>query len=284
MVSPLSDPIDRIDMRTHSQFSLLKDANNEWQVKADKQTFQADAQLVQLLMQVFTNVPVEIEKPVVADFASYGFMSNSLQYTLRGGKAGTNIIAQLEFGARTNGHVYERRVDEPALNSIPESLFERLPSQPWQLRDRNIWVFTTNDVVKITVHQQGAVRKHIRDPQGNWTFAPGSRGTINQFSLEETLYRLGQLKAVYWSAVGKDNLERFGFKEAAFQITLEIKNGSKNQTLNIQFGKRSPYLHPYAMVERDGETLVFEFPVDLYSSGIREDLMIPSSLREFHKE
>lgn len=283
MISSLSDTIDSIEIHGDTRFALVRDSEDHWTVKGEK-SFPADAQLVRGIMEVFTNVEVEIEKPVVADFASYGFSSNALQYTIKGGGSATNIIGQIEFGSNVNGKVFERRVDEPSLNSIPAPLFERLPKATWQLRDRAIWNFASNDVIRITVHQKGSVRKYLRDPQSNWTFAPGSRGTINAFSLEETLYRLGHLRAVYWSGIGADNLERFGFKETDFRITLEVKNGSKMESYNIQFGKASPYLHPYAMIERDGERLVFEFPVDLYSNGIWEDLSIPPALREYHKE
>jgi len=284
MVSALSPEIHTIEVHGKEPFAITQSTNGGWTV-CTTNLFPADAQLMKGLIEVFTNFEVTIEQPVVADFGTYGFVPPALQYTLRSSAGKSNIIAQLEFGSFQNGKVYERRTDEPSLNSIPSNLYERLPQAAWQLRDRGIWNFASNDVVNITVRQKGSIRKYVRDPDWNWTFAPGSHGSINSFSLDETLYRLGQLRAIYWSGVGDKDLDRFGFKETAHQIILTVRRGTnQTETLTIDFGKPSPYLHPYATIVRGGERLIFEFPVDLYSNGIQADLTIPPALRQSHKE
>ncbi len=64
----------------------------------------------------------------------------------------------------------------------------------WQLRDRRIWNFDSSNVVSVTIHQEGATRKYLRDPEGEWTFAPGYQGPpfINSFSTEEGIHRIGK--------------------------------------------------------------------------------------------
>ena len=149
-----------------------------------------------------------------------------------------------------------------------------LPQASWQLRDRRIWNFESKDVRSVTIRQHGAVRKLIRDPNNDWTIAPGSTGLINPFYLEETLHRLGQLKAIYWDGRGEDPGDRFGFREADYSVSLEVKTGGEIRNYEIRFGRRSPYTHPYTAVELDGEWMIFEFPVDVYANFVLHDLVI----------
>jgi hypothetical protein len=85
------------------------------------------------------------------------------------------------------------------------------------------------------------------------------------------------LRAVYWSGVG-DN-RNFGFAQADFNLALEVKQGGKTETYSIEFGGRSPYTYPYASVLRNGQRLIFEFPVDLYENFVEPHMTIPAALR-----
>jgi len=64
-----------------------------------------------------------------------------------------------------------------------------------------------------------------------------------------------------------------------FSLSLEIKKGSQFVTNSIEFGSRSPYLHPYASVVKEGQRLIFEFPADLYENFVEPDMTIPAALR-----
>jgi hypothetical protein len=156
-----------------------------------------------------------------------------------------------------------------------------LPRAAWQLRDRRIWTFDSSNVVSLTVHQLGATRKYLRDPEGEWTFAPGYHGPpgVNWPSLEEGVHRLGELTAVYWSGAGDAPGQDFGFAKTDFGLSLEIKRGGKTEICAIEFGGRSPYTNPYALVVRDGQRLLFEFPADLYENFVEHDMTIPAALR-----
>jgi len=233
----------------------------------------------------FTNIQTQIEKTVATDFADYGLTHPLLQYTLQadGGAAGSSntVIARIEFGASKSGRIFERRPDESFVNLISPDDFNRLPRAAWQLRDRRIWSFTSSNVLSLTVHQLGVTRRYLRDPEGEWTFAPGYHGPpgVNWPSLEEGVHRLGELSAVYWSGVGDAPEQEFGFAAMDFGLSLEVKRGDKTETCSIEFGGRSPYSYPYASVVRNGQRLIFEFPADLYDNFVERDMTIPAALR-----
>lgn len=286
LISCPADQIDSIEVHGQDQFTLRR-VDGSWQVyPGGAAPFPADAGLMRFLVDTFTNTQTEVEQTVVAAFENYGLSQPAVVYTLRGiSTVGqTNLLAQIELGTNKEGRAFERRTDETSVNNISGDLFRYLPKASWQLRDRRVWNFESNDVMKITVRQAGSTRKMMRDLNGEWTFVPGSKGQISPDTLEYTLHRLGRLTAYFWDDVGDANLEQYGFRETDYSIELEVKRLSGTEKLKLDFGKRSPYLQPYAMVMLDGRRWIFEFPAELYEGGVQLDLTIPPALREAHRD
>jgi len=272
--------VESITVAGEDYFELRKQTNGQWMVKAGQKQFSADAPLMEYWLAGLTNVPTEIVKTVVTEFSEYGLNHPALRYTIRfAPEAGPQAEARLEFGTNQAGKVFERRLGEDAVNTINSEDFAALPRVSWQLRDRQVWNFASSNVVSVTDHQNGGSNKLLRDPDGNWTYAPGfnNQVPINSPATEECVFRMGRLRAIYWDAVGDQNLERFGFGKTNHEVEFAVKHGATNQIFSIRFGIRSPYLHPYATVVRDGERLVFEFPADLYESLVEPNLPVFSA-------
>ncbi|HZM03983.1 MAG TPA: DUF4340 domain-containing protein, partial [Candidatus Saccharimonadales bacterium] len=278
LLSRSLESIRAISVQGDGAFTVEKQTNGHWQVRGTV-PFPTDEVLMRDWLASFTNIEAQIEKTVATDFADYGLAHPLLQYTVIA--AQNEVMAQIEFGTNSAGKIFERRTDESFVNAIPAGDFDRLPSAAWQLRDRHIWSFDSSNVVSLTIHQLGGTRKYLRDPEGDWTFAPGYHGPpfVNWPALEEGVHRLGELKAIYWSGLGETNLKQFGFSQVDFSLSLEIKKGSQFVTNSIEFGSRSPYLHPYASVVKEGQRLIFEFPADLYENFVEPDMTIPAALR-----
>jgi hypothetical protein len=284
----ISGSLERIGMITvegddDHPFSVQKQSDGHWEVH-EETTYPADAGLMHDWLAAFTNVQTHIEKTVATDFEQYGLAPHpALRYTLLAGPNSSNVIAQIDFGANA-GRIFERRPDESFVNLIAPDDYASLPRLAWQLRDRHIWSFDSSNVVSLTVHQQGATRKYLRDPDGGWTFAPGYHAPpeVNWPALEEGVFRMGKLQANYWSGVGDAHWKEFGFDTADFNLTFEIRRGDKTELDSIDFGGRSPLSYPYASIVRDGRRLFFEFPVDLYDNFVDHDMTIPAALR-YHR-
>ena len=283
MFSLPASQIESIDVTGSEHFGVRRAPLGLWEVSTTNQTFPADAVFMQEWLAGLTNVELAIEKMVVADWTPYGLATPQVVYKLQGAGGGSNrLLAQIDFGASAAGGTFERREDESSANVIPSAEYDRLPRVSWQLRDRGIWSFAGSNVVSVAIHYLGGDRKYLRDPLGEWTFAPGYHGPPfpNWPQLEETLYRLGRLRAVYWDGIGDDPTDQFGIRAADHKVTLEVKDGAQTRTLQIEFGRRSPYLHPYAAVVEDGQRLIFEFPVDLFDNFVVPSLTLPAALRQ----
>src|ERR1019366_5447748 len=60
-------------------------------------------------------------------------------------------IAQIDFGAEKDGKVYTRVAGDNWVYASSAELVDRLPKRAYQLWDRRLWQFTTNDVNSLAV-------------------------------------------------------------------------------------------------------------------------------------
>jgi hypothetical protein len=280
LLATWTTPVAVVDMRGQDSFSLQQQTNGAWRVLP--QGFPADAGLVRDLLSALGALQiVEFTKDVAIapDLPTYGLASPVRQYILKSTTASswgsTNaIVAELSFGTNQADKVFARRADEPGfVYAVKLGDFQRLPSAGWQMRERRIWILSTNDVAGATMRQQARIRKIVRNGPHNWSLALGSQGTLEDLAVEETVSGLCQLTAAAWVAHGAPDRARFGLTDNDLQITLELKNGDK---VSVELGSEAPGNVPYAAITLDGEPWVFECPVWLYVYAQRF-LAVPSN-------
>ncbi len=275
LITLAAGTVGKIQARGDAQFAVQRLTNDTWRV-TEPEDLAADTGLVREFIAALASLQItEFVKDVVTDldFPTYGLASPARNYILLAGDtnnaaATTNsTIAQLNFGAIRDNGIFVRRTDENSVYAVKLADYKRLPTAGWQLRDRRIWNFTTNEVTRITIHQDGKTRQINRDGPSQWSLATGSQGIINDFAIEETVFRLGELTAAAWVDRGDQNLERYGFSKNStnsYQLAIEIRKGDKPQTLNLEFGGMAPSQFPYAAVTLDGQRYIFEFPWLIY--------------------
>ncbi|MBI3851263.1 MAG: DUF4340 domain-containing protein [Verrucomicrobia bacterium] len=286
LVSLTAGSVRVVEARGNGSFTVQRQTNDTWRLTAPE-VLPADAGLVRELLADLSGLQItEFTKDVVTelDFTNYGLASPARQYILKSGEVSevagaTNaVIAQLDFGAVRDDKIYVRRSDESSVYAVKTRDYVRLPAAGWQLRDRHIWSFATNEVTRVTIRENGQVRQLLRNSSSQWSLAPGSQGIIDDvtmYAFEETLYRLGELTAAAWVDRGDQNRTRYGFSEKSLQIAIDVKNDDKLQTLTVEFGALAPSKFPYAAVTLDGQRWTFEFPWLLYQQ-ILLHLTIPS--------
>jgi hypothetical protein len=254
-----------IDVLAQDNFRLEQQTNGDWRIQP--QNLPADAGLTKDLLAALNSLRVIqfIDAVIEPDLPGYGLATPARRYTLR--SAPTNlpagitnlIIADLSFGTNLAGQAFARRADESFVYGVTTNDYLRLPAASWQLRERQIWNLSTNDVDRVIIRQQGKVRQLKRNGPHNWSLV--TPGTINDLAVEETVKSICQLAASSWVARGEQSRAQFGFTDKGHQITLELKNGEK---LTVEFGGMAPSGNPYAAVTLDGTLWFFEFPAGLY--------------------
>jgi hypothetical protein len=270
--------IHQIAFQGEDQFIVRRETNNDWRVTT--QGFSADPEIINELLTALVEIQFNIENDVVTDFAPFGLVTPLLDLEVHGTL--TNVINHsedaaieyLRFGTNETERVFFRRNEEGRVHSIHHQEFELFPRASWQLRNRQIWDFAVSNVVSVTIYQQGKSRKILRTAENEWSIAPGSQGLVNPFSIEEAVHRLGQLRAVFWTARSNEKNGRFGFAEADHRIDVEIRKNGQAETVSVELGGFSPFRQPYAAVALSGQRTIFEFPLALYLEFVRKDLSI----------
>jgi hypothetical protein len=259
--------------------SIRRQFNGAW-VVLDAQATLADGDMMKQCLDRLGRLEGNVEKDVVTDFAPYGLEPVARRYYLKNtvtnsaGQITNRILAQLDVGARRGDVVFARGTEDKTAYAVPVSQIAGLPRAAWQLRDRRVWSFTTNQVTRLAVTHNGYTRQMVRNANGGWALAPGSEGVIVSEAIEEALYRLGDLRAAMWVAPRDEQRSVFGFGDNGYKLTIDLKNGDKPQTLTLEFGGQAPSRYPYAMTAVDGQNWIFEFPLQLYLE-LRRDLSNP---------
>jgi hypothetical protein len=258
-------PVDQIELAGGEPFTVQRAASNSWRIV--QSPLPVDAGLMGDLITTLGNLTIEQFKDSITepDLPRYGLAEPIRQVIVSSlatnGVGLTNLVlAALSFGT-TNGQYYARRADENPVYAIRAADFQKLPTAPWQLRERRIWNFSEHDAVRLVVQQKDQRRELRRVGTNSWALAPGSQGIINAFAVEETVHRFGELAATAWVGRGDGQRERFGCATNGLALTFELKNGVKHL---VEFGGVSPEQYPYAAVTLEGECWVFEFPIALH--------------------
>jgi len=266
----LTDPVDAVEVRSETPFSLEQQEGDQWRVLPAG--FSADPDLVRELLGTLSGLQIaQFVKDVVTepDLPAYGLAAPLRQFVLKtsvtnaAGLKTNVVLADLHFGVSTNqtDRVYVRRTDESFVYAITTADFLRLPAAPWQLRERRLWDFQVTNVASVVIRQDGRTRKILHRGAHDWSLAPGSQGVINDLAIEETVRALARASAAVWVACGEEYRARYGFTTNSHQITLELKTGA---TATIEFGGEAPSQYQYAAVTLDGQLWICEFPRLLY--------------------
>lgn len=263
------DEVEVMEVLGPDGFGVRRQTNGTW-TTTDAKSWPVDTGLVRDWMDRLSRLQGTVEKDVVTDFTPYGLVTPERQIVLRRlappaeGTSTNLVLAQLDLGAAQDGKVFARRPEDTSAYSVSLDALATLPNADWQLRDRRVFRFTTNQVASLTIRHNGYERKLLRTPAGLWSLAPGSQGMINTFAVEEMVFRLGELRANAWVDRGETNRARHGFTDTGYRLTVELKDGDEPVTRILEFGRQVPSVGPLALTLLDDETWIFEFPVALY--------------------
>ncbi len=264
----LTERPDGIEIRMDETngFTLQREGSEVWRVLPDD--YLADTALMREFLTTLTNLQAaQIEREIAGEAAlpEYGLAPPGARYILRtsgiteSGTITNRVIAEIHFGIK-DGKVFARRANEGFVFAMNAEDMNRLPFHRLQLRDRRVWRFSETNVARLIIRQGGRTRELIRRGPQNWVPGPGWEGImdpVRSAAVEETVHRIGDLEAAVWVQRGTDNIEAYGFTEKDYAVTVELQNGEKR---TVEFGHDAPSQFPFARVNLDGETWVFEFP------------------------
>jgi hypothetical protein len=172
----------------------------------------------------------------------------------------TNILfSEINFGSNLVDRIYARRSDETPVYVVPLAPLVEMPHQAFRMRDRQLWSFSTNDVVRITLSGPAGTNSATHSNAG-WATDPVANAAI-----EEAAFRLSTLSVVRWVAKGEEALKAAAITPGSQVLDVELRRPAGNEIRRIQFGKQAPQHNVYARVPNSSsDPLIFEFPGEIY--------------------
>lgn len=277
LASIVPESIERIEITVRSSFALERTAGDAWRIS---EPFEAPADQ-EAVGRIFENLArmriVEFKKDDVDDFSGYGLDPAHRSYTFYSetSSAKSDVdqpLVRIDFStnrvdsARLDT-VFSRRSGERSVYSIPYGDVLRLPLAPYELRDKQVWEFEAGQITSVTVLHQGKTRQFVRNSQNQW-----SDDFIVDERIEETLHRLGSVRAESWKAKGKDKLALYGIREDSYRISLEFVDQRSPRVLSFG-GSAGEGLYAAVVLEEE-EPVIFVFPIVL-SAMVKRDFSVP---------
>jgi len=259
----------RIEIHAAENFTLQRQTNGGWRV-VEPTDFPADPGLVAMFFKRLNSMQiVDVVKEVATDpdYSASGLAPPGGRYAFKrfDSAANTNVpLGEIDFGSAQGNKVLARRPDENCIYAVRLDEALELPQHAFELHDRRIWQFATNQVTSLTVSISTNTWKLVRTGDGQWKLSAESQGIVNPFALDEASHWLGLLWSRAWVIPANGDLSQFGFDEARHKLTIEINNGDKTQTFSVQFGKPSPTGGPFALTQLECGPTVFEFPIEVF--------------------
>jgi hypothetical protein len=263
--------ISEIELRGPEPFLLQRLTNGAWQVTGTNGCAADLALVADLLNNLATLEVAQFVKDVVTPLGltNYGLATPVQQVALRGlltptpGVTTNALLAELNFGARLGDLVFARRSDEDAVYGVKLRDFLRLPVAAWQLRDRRVFHFTTNDVASVRARLAERAWDLVRVGPNQWSVPTNAPAGLNDLALDEVLHQLGSLTCAGWVGCGPQAAAHYDIAQASPALTIELKSGER---LQLQFGGLSPRQFPCATATVEGQLRVFEVPWTVFQT------------------
>ncbi len=258
--------LDRISVQSVEKFVLQRQMDGKWSI-GDKDPILADSELINsFLRTILTMRILDIAKevPTDADLQALGLQVPRISYSFYEevpNKAGitTNILySEVGFGTNLADRIYVRRSDETPVYVTELAPLLELPHYAVQMRDRQVWSFSTNDAVRVTLSSAGGTNSATRSGTG-WT-----SDALASAAIQEAVFRLSQLKVMRWVSKGAEAKKMAGITPESSVLEVELQPSTGLKVLRILFGKEAPRHNIYGMEPTEGEPLIFEFPGEIY--------------------
>lgn len=239
-----ADRIQRIRLsfrdESYQSLTLAKNANGIWQLTAP---LTADADIPKVNEMLKNLLEKKVKQTLEAeDYAQYGLQPPNIRIELwTGGEAPARTFL---IGDKTvNYSVYTKEQSESHIFLIESSALDDFTKSPSDLRDRDVFNFSTDSVT--TLHLQVANQPEIHcerqtvldnDTTGNpakWKMIQPVAAQADARAVEEVVEALAGLKAVVFEADGEYDPANYGLAQPKVTVAIQFTADVPRQELQI---------------------------------------------------
>ncbi|MCZ6679405.1 MAG: DUF4340 domain-containing protein [Candidatus Poribacteria bacterium] len=251
------DKIRRIGLsfkdESYQPMTLAKDADGQWQLTAP---FAADADPAKIDEMLQNLLEKRVKRTLEAtDLAQYGLRPPNIQmklWTEAESPAKTFFIGNKTI----NYSVYTQEKSEAHIFLIESSALDDFTKSPSDLRDRNVFKFSPDEVAKFSLQVAGQPEIRCqRMEAGHWEMVQPVAAKADLGEMEAALAVLDTLKVAVFEADGQIEPARYGLDspritvaiQLADERTQELQIGGEAATTGRIYAKRSEVPSVYAV-------------------------------------
>jgi len=225
----------------------------------------ADNKTVEWLLKQLEETQIaESVKDIVLDFGEYGLKKPFQEINV----ATEDLLNQkVLFGNENeNGMVFVRYGDESSVSCVTVKDAFKFPTEAFQLSERQITSFTTNDFAQIQFSDAKKTFTIERGLSGKYSIS-GSQQVISEevlIVLDELIYRLGELRAESWIYLSEKLPPDFEFEKSPRTLEIQYLVKGNVKTCKLHLTDKRVDGMPIGATQIDGKMWVFKFPPVTY--------------------
>ena len=222
-----SSEVQRIEVDAKGKrWTIVKNPEGAWDLVLPP-AVRADRIVVEGIVSRLQNATMQsVAAEDKKSLGKYGFSAPELTVKV----SGPGVTQTLVLGKKENERYY-------AMNSALEPVFTLDSNFPTEfkkeagdLRDKNLFSFSTFDVKRLDVETPGGARTFVRQPQNKWKQTAPTAKDVATDKVEALLDRLRDLRAE--SFPSGENMEAYGLNKPAYRFKAQF--GEKNEGETVE--------------------------------------------------
>jgi len=204
--------------------ATLNKVGNTWQGTDDLQ--QLDTAAVQDLLQALEDLRAVDYVDELRDPAEYGFDAPRAVLTITTADALTPVVLRIGKDTVSGKNAYVQREDVPGAMVVSAAQAARLAIHPLNLRAREIFAFTAEQVQALDI-ERGGLRYTLTRQEGSWKLTSPEGAPPDALAIHTLVTDLARLRAR--NVVGKGDLAAFGLDRPTTTIRFEVEEAPASQ-------------------------------------------------------
>jgi len=215
--------------------ALQKDEEGNWKMIEPVKAL-ADKDEVDKLAEAIRRIRVRVfEDDNPKDLNRYGLKTPSLQVEVRYGESSKRLL----IGSKDpkTGRLYVKLASQPYVYSIDSDLLDKIPKEPFDLRDKTVISFQRFDADRIKVIRQKEKLALRKKGEAKWEIQEPIKVEADEVAVDDLLFALDSLKAKRFVSEKADNLARYGLKNPRLEI--QVQEAGKPDIYFVKIGGKT---------------------------------------------
>ena len=238
-----------------AEITLQKDEEGNWRMIEPVKS-RADKDEVDKLAEAIRGIRVRVfEEDNPKDLSRYGLKKPSLQVEVKYGESTKRLL----IGSKDpeTGRLYVKLASQPYVYSIDSDLLDKIPKEPFDLRDKTVISFQRFDADRLKLIRPDGKLALRKKGEAKWEIEEPVKVEADEVAVDDLLFALDSLKAKGFVSEKAKELAKYGLERPRLEIQVQevgkpdvyfVKVGGKTKDGYYVLGS---YSNAVALISQD---------------------------------